>query len=365
MGTQPTQPELLASAAQTNTRKVPLALTTIGVGVCSSAYLAHQQGPASFRGVATMIGLLGAAILLAGLVSLFFTLATSRSFEWFLAWRYLRRQKRSWTTFIVGVVFLFVAGGLLLASHLVAPDPIGGIQLGPTPLTRGLQFAALGVFRLAIYVLVFGTLLLVFSVFTCISIFGVYLGISALVVVLSVMGGFEHDLRSKILGTRAHIVVRKKTTMFTEYRQVLPRVAAMDGVAAVAPFIESEVMVTSQTNLSGVLVRGIDPRRITKVTDLPSYLKAPGASGRLSNLLHPERLAKIPKVPFGAPRVPLPGSKKGSGAGATARPNAGAGAVATSEPATSEPATSEPAPPTGVDPARMPARVAGVDPARM
>lgn len=292
------------------TSPAPALLTTIGAVISAGAFAvryfvaaAAAAGPP--RIAATMIGLAGAAVCVAGVVSLLFNLATARNFEWFLAWRYLRRSQRSYSTFVVGLLLLGVAGALLVASHVAAPDPIGGIKLGPTPLTRGLQIAALGVFRLGSWVLIFGTLLMAFSVFTCISIFGVYLGTSALVVVLSVMGGFEHDLRQKILGTRAHIVVRKPKSMFTEYPKTLAQVRAMPGVKAVTPFIESEVMVTSQTNLSGVLLRGIDPRTIGQVTDLSRYLRAEGGAGKLDNLLHPERLAKIPAVPFGAPRVPL------------------------------------------------------------
>lgn len=337
-------------AGLVKTSPLPTVLTIVGAVISAGAFAARyfvaaaaQAGPP--RIAATMIGLAGTAVLVGGIVSLLFNVATARNFEWFLAWRYLRRSQRSYSTFIVGLLLLGVAGALLAASYLVTPEPIGGIKLGPTPLMRGLQIAALGVFRLGSWVLIFGTLLMAFSVFTCISIFGVYLGTSALVVVLSVMGGFEHDLRQKILGTRAHIVVRKPKSMFTEYPKTLAQVRAIPGVKAVTPFIESEVMITSQTNLSGVLLRGINPRTIGQVTDLSRYLHAPGAAGKLDNLLHPERLAKIPAVPFGAPRVPLSQASQptsGPASQAASRPASGKQAVASSQPGAKRPTDRRP-----------------------
>jgi lipoprotein-releasing system permease protein len=133
--------------------------------------------------------------------------------------------------------------------------------------------------------------------------------------VLSVMGGFEFDLRQKILGTNAQVIVTKPKQALTEYRQVLDLVSKQPEVRAYSPFIESEVMVTSQTNLSGVLLRGIDPSLIGKVTDLPRYLRAEGGAGKLEDLLHPERLAKMPEAHFRPMVTPPLGEPPGSDGG--------------------------------------------------
>jgi lipoprotein-releasing system permease protein len=289
-------------------------LLWVGLSVLGWA-LAKKGSPLQIT--ATMNVLVGAAAAIAGLVTLLFTSATYRSYEWLLAWRYLRRSKSSWATLVVGLVLLLAAGGLFIASAAVAPEPIGGIQLQPTKLSRGLQIAGLVVLAGGALVFTFGLLLLPFSIFTSISVYGVYLGTTALVVVLSVMGGFEHDLRGKILGTRAHVVVTKPKAMFENYREIAKKVRAIPGVKAVAPYIESEVMITSQTNLSGVLLRGIDPKTITDVTDLRRYMKPPAGSGRLSSLLHPERLAKIPASSYriGKPMVSPPLGKKTNASG--------------------------------------------------
>src|SRR5262249_6621403 len=89
-----------------------------------------------------------------------------------------------------------------------------------------------------------------FTIFTTISIYGLYLGSAALVVVLSVMSGFESDLKQKILGTNAHIVVTAKDHPFTDYEAAARRLAGIRGVVGVTPYITNEVMISSQSNLS-------------------------------------------------------------------------------------------------------------------
>jgi lipoprotein-releasing system permease protein len=112
---------------------------------------------------------------------------------------------------------------------------------------------------------------------------------------------------------------------------VLPTIDKVKDVVAVSPFLESEVMMTSQTNLSGVLLRGIDPDRITKVTELERFLENEGGSGSLENLVHPERLAHMPKSgfrpmvtePLGAEQEKKGGPGSGGGVGLEEEPGAG------------------------------------------
>jgi lipoprotein-releasing system permease protein len=280
----------------------PAVLMVVGF-VAQATGLALQQlvegeGPAPVVG--SLLTSVGMAVGVAGLASLLFAVATNRSFEWFMAWRYLKRAKGNPKTLMVGLSLLGLAATIYAVAHQLAPDPIGGIAIDPPPYIRVVKLAALGLANLGWLVSVFGALQLSFSVFTCISMFGVHLGTGALVVVLSVMGGFEHDLQQKILGTRAHAVVTRPDAMFVGYRGALQRIAATPGVRAVSPYLESEVMVTSQTNHEGILLRGIDPALIQQVTDLPRYMKAEGGAGSLENLNQPEQLAKIPAVPYGS-----------------------------------------------------------------
>jgi lipoprotein-releasing system permease protein len=119
------------------------------------------------------------------------------------------------------------------------------------------------------------------SIITVISISGVMVGVMALIVVLSVMSGFEKTLKEKILGTQAHLVVLKTSQEgMDQYDEVIRKTGEVKGVLAAAPFIFSQVMLSSGSSVSGVVLKGIDPDREGKVTELANNLKA----GRLQDL---------------------------------------------------------------------------------
>lgn len=112
------------------------------------------------------------------------------------------------------------------------------------------------------------------SLITFISIAGVALGVTALIVVISVMAGFEEDLRNKIIGTSAHItVVKHGGEPIKDYRQATAETSRVKGVVAATPFVLSQVMVTSSYNVSGIVLRGIDPETESTVTDLERNIK--------------------------------------------------------------------------------------------
>ena len=96
------------------------------------------------------------------------------------------------------------------------------------------------------------------SIITFISTAGVMLGVMALIVVLAVMTGFEEDLKEKILGTNAHVVVVRNGAPMEEYHQVMETLKKIKGVTAATPFIYNQVMLSSGKNVSGVVLRGID-----------------------------------------------------------------------------------------------------------
>ena len=106
------------------------------------------------------------------------------------------------------------------------------------------------------------------SLITLISVAGVALGVMALIIVLAVMTGFEEDLKDKILGTNAHIVVLNGAGAMQDYREILKKVQGIDGVVAATPFIYNQVMLSSGKNVSGVVLRGIDVASDAKVTNL-------------------------------------------------------------------------------------------------
>jgi lipoprotein-releasing system permease protein len=119
------------------------------------------------------------------------------------------------------------------------------------------------------------------SIITIISIAGVTVGVMALIVVLAVMSGFEKTLKEKILGTQAHLVLLKASQEgMDHYEEVAMRVQEVKGVVSAAPFIFNQVMLSSESNVSGVVIKGIDPDRVGNVTELAHNMKA----GRLQDL---------------------------------------------------------------------------------
>ncbi|MEW6409034.1 MAG: lipoprotein-releasing ABC transporter permease subunit [Nitrospirota bacterium] len=96
------------------------------------------------------------------------------------------------------------------------------------------------------------------SVNTIISIAGVALGVTALIVVLSVMSGFQEDLQGKILGINSHIVILQFGGNIRDYRTVIDRVKTQNGVLSASPFIINQAMLSSGKMTQGVVLRGID-----------------------------------------------------------------------------------------------------------
>ena len=107
------------------------------------------------------------------------------------------------------------------------------------------------------------------SIITFISTAGVALGVMALIVVLAVMTGFEEDLKEKILGTNAHVVVVRHGSPMEDYQRIMGRLKEFNGVIAATPFMYNQVMLSSGKNVSGVVLRGIDvatDRQVTKLS---------------------------------------------------------------------------------------------------
>lgn len=112
------------------------------------------------------------------------------------------------------------------------------------------------------------------STITLISMLGVVVGVATLTTVVSVTGGFQEAFREKVLGINSHILVMKYGINYREYRDTIRTVEAIDGVEAASPFIFHEMMLSHDERLSGVLIKGIDPDRAERISDLPRYVKA-------------------------------------------------------------------------------------------
>jgi lipoprotein-releasing system permease protein len=116
------------------------------------------------------------------------------------------------------------------------------------------------------------------SIITLISIIGVALGVAVLMIVISVMSGFDHDLREKILGFNAHLKIFARGKTMENYPQVMKLVAANKNVRGVAPFVLGQVLLETQpTNKEESLVgapwiRGVDANAENSVSVLPKSI---------------------------------------------------------------------------------------------
>jgi lipoprotein-releasing system permease protein len=229
------------------------------------------------------------------------TAARGRGFEWFVAWRHLRDpDRRSYRVLVVGVSLLVVGIGLIVAAWVM--DRRGGEAAAFLRPLRSLLSERLrlgGSIAVAVGFLIsfYGVLRSAsFSIFTALSVLGVFFGTFAPVVTLSVMSGFETDLKTKIRGAKADVVVGAPDDgPFKESPELLRKIAAVPGVVAVTPYLEGEVMVSSGPGNGGILLRGIDPATAPSVLDLSRALR----DGKLDDLLHPERLTEPPRGVLG------------------------------------------------------------------
>jgi lipoprotein-releasing system permease protein len=118
------------------------------------------------------------------------------------------------------------------------------------------------------------------SFITLISLLGIALGVAALIVILSVMNGFEGELRSRLLGMSAHGFVTGSDGVTSDWRQLVKDVEAEEGVAAAAPVVELEGMIQSGRDLRAVIVHGVDPEYEVRLSGDVFNL----VEGSLSNL---------------------------------------------------------------------------------
>ena len=106
------------------------------------------------------------------------------------------------------------------------------------------------------------------SAISLISMLGVALGVAALIVVLGVMNGFSENLRDKILGVNAHILVTSLQGPFAEYTSHQETIKELPKVRAVLPFVYAEVMLSSTRQAKGAVLRGIDPQAASEALSL-------------------------------------------------------------------------------------------------
>ncbi|MBI5585581.1 MAG: lipoprotein-releasing ABC transporter permease subunit [Deltaproteobacteria bacterium] len=96
------------------------------------------------------------------------------------------------------------------------------------------------------------------SIITLISIGGVALGVTALIIVLAVMSGFENDLKNKILGLNAHVLVLSWDNSIDDYSRLRQKVEKVPGVTGATPFILTQVLLSTSRQVTGAVLRGLE-----------------------------------------------------------------------------------------------------------
>jgi len=106
---------------------------------------------------------------------------------------------------------------------------------------------------------------------TCISILGVTLGVTVLILVISVMTGFERELQRKVLGFDAHLIVSEGQAM-ENWPEIMETVRETPGVVGIAPFMQGPVIAEAYGQRFAPKIRGIDPELEKEVTDVSKHI---------------------------------------------------------------------------------------------
>ena len=112
------------------------------------------------------------------------------------------------------------------------------------------------------------------------SMIGIGLGVAALIVVLSVMNGFQEELRARILGVASHLQITGQDNALSDWQNVQASVQNEPHVQAAAPYIMAQGMLSYGQAVQGAIIRGVLPADEDKVADLGSHMKA----GKLDDL---------------------------------------------------------------------------------
>jgi lipoprotein-releasing system permease protein len=110
------------------------------------------------------------------------------------------------------------------------------------------------------------------SMITLISIVGVMLGVTVLILVIAVMTGFDRELRQKVIDFDAHILVKSEDVL-RDWRALKDKIDKTPGVVATAPFVQGPVIIEFQEQRMTPLIRGIDPEQEEKVIPLRKFIK--------------------------------------------------------------------------------------------
>lgn len=117
------------------------------------------------------------------------------------------------------------------------------------------------------------------SMINFVAVAGIAIGVMALIVVIGVMTGFDRDLRDKIIGTNAHIMVERETGL-KNYTEIADKLKQIKGITYQSPYIHGNVFLESSQRAMSLILRGVDPAQESKITKINQYL----SSGKIEAL---------------------------------------------------------------------------------
>lgn len=126
------------------------------------------------------------------------------------------------------------------------------------------------------------------SIITALALFGIAISVMVLIIVISVMGGFQKELKDKILGLNAHISITNNEGIITNYNDLIPRITSAEYVEGASPYVAGQVIIRIQDRITGVHLRGIISGLESNVTAVNRYLK----QGRLPEKGHEIMIGK-------------------------------------------------------------------------
>ncbi|MHB1094211.1 lipoprotein-releasing ABC transporter permease subunit [Thiobacillus sp.] len=142
------------------------------------------------------------------------------------------------------------------------------------------------------------------SFISIVSMAGIALGVMALIVVLSVMNGFQEELRARILGVAAHLEISGPANRLPDWRDVLEQARQNKEVVAGAPYVNAEGMLVNGDMVRGAIIRGVLPEMENQVADFAQHMKA----GKLIDL-KPGEFGIIPGAELARALDVVPGDK--------------------------------------------------------
>jgi len=118
------------------------------------------------------------------------------------------------------------------------------------------------------------------SFISWVSLLGVAVGVAALITVLSVMNGFESELRGRLLSLSAHATLSSGGAAISDWAARIGQLQGSPGLIGAAPFLDTDAMLSKQSSMSGAIVRGIDPEREPEVSTIADAMR----EGKLADL---------------------------------------------------------------------------------